>query len=219
MNGPHRGARTLGLTLVSVLLSTPACITSAPTPQDHYYRLPERVPPKTEASAHDRALRRLAVARPQADGLLTERSIVYVLSEHPLEVRQYRYHHWSQPPADLIQERLLDLLRSRGIAEVVSRPVPGEPADLTVSSRINRFERNVSEAQVSVTVVLELGLRSGQRTTPEWSDRYAATAVANNTSLHATVEAFDRALGQVLDRFVQDLRARTGLKGQANSVD
>ena len=188
--------------LVVVLLG--ACVSPSSVPRDHYYRLPEVNPPNTRAHS---VTDRLGITRIAADGLHSERTILFLDQRQPFELQRYHYHHWTQAPPDLIREHLLHYLRTARVADRVVRYKPGDSVDGIIYGKLIRFERIIDGKDVKVNVSMELGLRTNDNVGHEWEQEYSATVTTQGQTMHDTVLAFGTALEQIYEHFVTDLEA------------
>lgn len=187
-----------------------ACSIAPAIPEDHYYRLPS--PHRVEALAHPVIHGTVGVAPLHARGLYQERAILYVNGDSPLELHLYHYRFWTESPAHLIQDHVVEYLRKAGIADKVVRYEPGVSTDRLVSGSIDRFERLVG-AHDRVIVSLELRYGDADRLQPpEWTKTYTVTEPVQNRTVPAVATAFGAALDRVCQAFVRDL-ARVPRKG------
>jgi ABC-type uncharacterized transport system auxiliary subunit len=170
-----------------------------PVPATRFYRL---VAPGPESAAvrEPRLPGILVVERFAADDLLAERPILYS-NGTGLELHQHRYHHWVEPPTDMLQQRLVSYLQATGAASTVTTPEARVRPDFVLRGRLSRFERIVDgeggtgvrvciETRVSLTRVADRQLL--------WSDRYRVERPASDAAVAASVAAFDQGLDELL---------------------
>lgn len=158
----------------------------APAPQEQFYRLQATPLADVGAAAG------LAVGRFSADSIYAERPLVYGDPGDPHTARQYHYHLWLYPPAQLVRDHLVRTLDASQ-ADFAERRIEG---------RVLRFDR------VGRQAVVELELRVMQGREAIFDRRYAAEETASGDGLRAHVEASERALATIYGRFLADLRAR-----------
>lgn len=194
-------SRVTGLLLAVALAG---CMSQPPVPTDRYYRLTP--PDPAPAAAQPVFAGTLGVAPLDSDGLHSERALLYVDQQRPLELRRYHYHFWADPPPQLVQSQLLNYLRRAGIARNVVRSDSPVTVDHLVSGRLQRFERIVGKSQVKVAVAMELGVDRGARGGPGWRASYQAVVAAKDRSMYATVQAYNVAFGRICAEFLGDLR-------------
>ena len=82
-------------------------------PQDQFYRLSDV---SYDGDRLKQMVNVLAVSSLESDVLHRERAILYSQADEPLKLQRYHYHHWTNVPSKLIQDHLVDYLRSSGMA-------------------------------------------------------------------------------------------------------
>jgi ABC-type uncharacterized transport system auxiliary subunit len=190
--------RTIAAFLAVLVLGCAA----EPVPQDRYYRLASR--PDVASGPDSPALdATVVVERFAADGLTRDRAIVYSEDGSDVEVQRHLYHHWTEPPAELLRDDLVRYLRSSGVARRIVTPELRVPADYEITGHLQRFERVLEAARVRVR--LALTLRDRHTDGLVWSGIYEDEARADGDSVSAAVRAFNRALESVFARFVRDI--------------
>lgn len=198
---PYRRLRALLLAGGVALLG--ACATPPGIPETTWHRLPAASAP---APLGTPSALPIVVQRMEADGLHADQALLYALDPSGDRLRAYHYHLWVDPPGYLLQRRMVHRLRAAGAAERVTDQLPGRPAALWISGRIESFERvprtgGGFEAQVSLR--LRVSSRDGRL--PLVDGEYAASSAAGDDSLAASVAALGVATDQALDRFLSDL--------------
>lgn len=183
-----------------------ACLALAcavdPVPQDRYYRLGSE--PDVAASPLAPALdATVVVERFAADGLTRDRAIVYSRNGADLEVRRHFYHHWTEPPAELLRDALVVYLRRAGVARRVVTPELRVPAEYEITGRVQRFERVLDGERVHVR--LQLVLRRLDPDRVVWSGVYDEEGRADGSGVLASVAAFSRAVERIWARFAADV--------------
>jgi len=109
----------LAFLAAAAIVALPACALR-PIPATRFYRL--AAPPVEPAAARAPRLSGvLVVERFSADDLLAERPILYS-NGTGLELHQHRYHHWVEPPTDMLQQQLVSYLQMTGAASMVTTP-------------------------------------------------------------------------------------------------
>jgi ABC-type uncharacterized transport system auxiliary subunit len=194
-----------GLLLASALLGC----SIRPVPATRFYRLAAASPDPASAST-PRLQGILVVERFATDDLIAERPIVYS-NGTGAELHQHRYHHWVEPPTDMLQQQLVSYLQATGAASMVTTPEARVRPDFVLRGRLSRFERIVGadggsgvrvciETRVSLTRVADRRLL--------WSDRYQVELAASDTAITASVAAFDRGLDELLAHVAAGIPAR-----------
>ena len=174
-------------------------------PQENYYRLVVADPADSE-----KVLDGSLVVEPFiGNGLTSERSLLYSTTTAPLKVQQYHYHYWIDPPPHMIQDQVVAYLRSGGTAAKVVTPEMRLLPDYALTGRIKRLERIVGGSQFKAVVELEIGLSDARDNSLVLLETYVAEEPAGK-DMASTVEAFNRGVAKILERFVADL---TGAQG------
>lgn len=187
--------------IVALALSLASC-GSQPVPDVAYYVLP---PAKDVV-----ALEAPAFSTPVlvdvflADGLHGEQAILY--STKPgSNIRAYHYQLWNDPPARLVQRRLIKRLRDANVSPLVTDRVPSGLSILHINGYVNRFERINTGTTWAAAIDIDLRVDSGDDQLPLLLKTYAAQVDADTDTMQGTVRAFTRALDQVLAEFTEDL--------------
>jgi ABC-type uncharacterized transport system auxiliary subunit len=192
-------AATLALITVAV---TAACGSAPPVPEDHFYRLQavyaSEPIPKTIFSGT------IEVDRFIADGLTSERSIVYSQSGKPNQVKAYHYHFWIKPPAVMLRDEIVSFLRAAKIAKAIVTPELRVPAEYVLSGKINHFEQITGERN-RVLLEVELSLRSSADGKLLILRSYRIDNESGGPSVAAAVDALNTALSIIYSDFVADL--------------
>lgn len=193
-------ARAGRVAVFAAILS--AGCTQDPVPQDSFYRLsgPSDVQPAPAPVLSGV----LEVARFRADGLVAGRSLVYSRADVPQRLNEYNYHFWVEPPTVMLQDRLIAFARDARLAATVVTPEMRVEPEYMLSGRIQRFEQVIG-AQPQAVLSMEIGLHTGDGRLV-LLESYAHVEPAADTSVPATIVAFDRALAAILARLADDLR-------------
>lgn len=132
----RRAFLRLGLaTLTAVGLA--ACSLGEPAPSDHFYRLGASVPAdivRAAVPAEGNAL----IPPFEASGVLNQRALLW--TENGVELQQYNYHFWAEPPALMFQEATANVLRAAGAFEAVVEPSYRARPDWIIRGRIRNLE-------------------------------------------------------------------------------
>ncbi len=178
---------------------------AGPAPRDHFYRL--------ELGAPSRALEQapfsgtLEVRRFRADAVTDGTLVLFCNARDPAEVQRHTYHHWLDSPTAMLQVQMAAYLRAARAAPRVVTPELRLRPDYVLAGRVGRFERVFGESPPGVVVELEF-------TVTREADRellliatYREEREADGDGVGAAALAFDRALADILDRFLADASA------------
>ena len=181
------------VTLLGFCLLLGACGNLPPAPTDHFYRLqPVNLPPV----AH-KLPAAFAVQTFRADSLYAERPIIFTEQASLRQLRQYHYHLWLYPPAQMVQEHLVASLGNT-IAWRGGSQVPD-----VLQGRILKFERVLSGSSSKAVVAIELRL---ERAADNLLTRtYEAEQPASDESIGTFVVAMEQALGKIYAQFQADI--------------
>ena len=176
-----------------------ACSSQPPLPTDHYYRLPEL----TGVNSDEKLAESISVIAFQAGGLYKERAILY--SENEIELIQYHYHHWTDSPHRLLQERLAEWLRLSNISKVVLTTFEGD-SDLIIKGNIKAFERIRNDTNDSVRVTLDLRVDENYGELPVLYKDYNQLVRTQDSSMLSVINAFNTAVNNIYNDFYNDLK-------------
>jgi ABC-type uncharacterized transport system auxiliary subunit len=140
-------ASCLALLLTAVFLA--GCGGGA-APRDSYYRLllsgdvPVRAGGPIPGAVEVQALR--------ADGLLNGRAILF--RDGPTDIEGYSYHFWWQAPGGMLQESLIDTLRTAQAFETVAGPEMKVDRTYDILGRIRRLEQGAGGVHVELELTV-----------------------------------------------------------------
>jgi ABC-type uncharacterized transport system auxiliary subunit len=198
--------RLLGLgvaTLAAIGLA--ACSAADPAPSDHFYRLGTAPPASavTATPAEGKAL----VPPFQASGVLNQRALLW--TENGVELQQYSYHFWAEPPAQLFQEATANALRASNVFDAVVEPSYRQRPDWIIQGRIRHLELIGSSGEDSavrgarVTLSFLVSDPDDERVLLDRS--YEENLPVPNGSVAAAAAVIGDATEAIMVRFLQDL--------------
>lgn len=191
----RRGAKAVLL----VLLVLGGC-ESVPVPEVTWYRLPEPVLPPARTVRFEVPV---DVAIFSADGIYADQALIYALGKDGHALRTYHYRQWSDPPARMLQRRLIRVLRGIDAAPQVSDRLPASANVLRVSAVIQRFERVEDAGVWYVDVSLQLRVEHAGALLAE--EVYSSRVAAADAEIPASITAYGQALDQIYAAFVARL--------------
>jgi len=169
----------------------------SPKPIRYYsVQIPAAPTPSTHTYAID-----LTVGRVAGSDLLASGPIVYKSGTN--QVGTYLYHRWTDSPLDMIQEKLVRMLRSSGDYESVIAAT-GTGGEITLRTRLYDFAEVDSEA-ISGLVTMEFELYSRKSGKVLWTHFYTQTEPVQGKEVPAVVQALDRNLDRGLNEAVVGL--------------
>lgn len=172
------------------------CGGGEPVPRDTYYRLSAAdISARTGGPLHGA----VEVFPFRAEGMINNRGILF--KSGPSAIEAYSYHFWWQQPGTLLQQSLIDALRSAQAFDAVAGPEMRLARDYEIVGSIRRLE----QSGAAVDVEVELSLRSGRGGAPLLLKSYTEEVAATDESVPAAVAAFSTAVGHIWSRFVADL--------------
>lgn len=194
------------LAACAMLLLLGACATAPGLPETTYYRLPDAAP-VTRLPAPLIELP-ITVEPFSADGLYSDRALIWSPDADGGRLRTYHYQLWIDPPVRLLQRRLLGSLRELGITRVVADRLPAQLDALNISGRIARLERLQTGDgwQVAVALVLRADPSGGGR--PWVIGRYQRKLPVQGDTVADSVRTIGQALDQIQTEFFNDLVER-----------
>ena len=193
--------KRLGIPALALALA--GCFGSAPPiPDDIYYRLKLDAPAQRFDAPR---VGQIVVERPGAASVYTSRDIAYSDQAPHLALSHYHYHHWVDPPPQLLQHELADYLRAANVARAVMTEAGRQAPAWRIAGTVRRFERQRSDSGWQVAVALELRAEPADRNGAVLVRQYETVLAAGGDGLEDTVQAFSKATGTVFDRFLADL--------------
>lgn len=194
--------RILGLAAVATM-GLGACSLGQPAPSDHFYRLDIDVPAAsayTGATAEGRAL----VAPFEATGVLNQRALLW--TENGVELQQYSYHFWAEPPARMFQEATVNALRATDAFEAVVQLSYRQRPEWVVQGGIQKLEVIGENSAVrGARVALSFLVRDEDGGRVLMDRTYEETASVPGGTVASAVVAIGDATETILTRFLHDL--------------
>ena len=190
------------LPAVLAVLMLSAC--SSPTvPDMTYYRLP---PPSGPMAAKLPSIPiPIDVSVFAADGLYSEQAVIYTPETEGPALKSYHYQLWIDPPARLLQRRLIGVLRQAKVAPLVTDRLPASTDALRITGLIVSFDRAKKDGSWVARVAVQLRV---ERKDVLLSERaYHVEIPAASQDLKATIDAFGKAMDQIYGEFMTDLAA------------
>lgn len=195
----HRASLILSISLA--FLGLAGC--GSPKPIKYYT---VQIPTAPSPSNHNYTVD-LVVARITGSELLTATPIIYRTGTH--EVGTYAYHRWTGAPTEMVQDKLIRLLRKseefRTVTGSESTTGAGSKTDaLVLRGKLYDFsEIDGAEMQGQVTMEFELYSRAASRVV--WTHFYSQPEPVKSKAVAAVVEALDHNLDRGLNEVAAEL--------------
>ena len=196
--------RILNLNLIFASIGfLTACGSAPPVPEDQYYRLQAiyaSEPLTTKPLAGT-----IEVDRFVADGLTSERAIVYSDIQKPNQVRAYHYDFWIKPPTVMLRDELVSFLRKSKISDAVVTPEMRVNAEYALTGKIKHLEQVKMESGYRTILEVELGLRHPNTGKLLFLDTYRLENDALGSSVGAAVNSLNTALSIIYSEFLTSI--------------
>jgi ABC-type uncharacterized transport system auxiliary subunit len=173
-----------------------------PVPQDHFYRLQITAP--SETLSRPKLDGTLEVSRLVADGLTAGRPIVFSEASKPLEVSEYHYHFWTEPPTVMLHDELVAYLRAANVARDITTPELRLEPDYVLSGKVKRLEQ-VRGTPTKVAAVIEFALRDRREDRLMMVETYSVVNETAGPGVAAAIESLNAALAAIYGRLIDDL--------------
>ena len=150
----------------------------------------------------------LVVTRLSGPAVLEAQPIVYKTGTN--ELSTYSYHHWTEAPTELVQEKLTRLLRNNGefrsVNAVSSKTGGATKGDgLVLRGRLYEFSE-VDGASIQGLVSMEFELYDRGTSRIVWTHFYSQSEPVPSKNVPAVVQAIDRNLDRGLNEVLVELR-------------
>jgi len=193
------------LPVIAATLALAGCFAPPPLPDDVYYRL--QLAPAAQRFEAPRVAGLVVVERPVAPSVYSTRDVVYSEAAPHVHLQAYHYHHWADPPPQLLQQGLVDHLRSANLAPNVTLEAGRLVPAYRISGVLRRFERQKNGSGWQAAVSLELRADPVGGNAPLLLRQYETVIAADGDGMEQTVQAFARATGSLFDKFLADFSA------------
>lgn len=184
--------------LAPVILGLCGCASPRPI---NYYDL--QIPAAPTPAGHTYPVG-VVVGRIQGSDLLEASPIVYKTRRN--QMGTYAYHRWSDAPVQLLQEKLVRMLRTSGEYQSVTRSGDPSSGDLLIRGRLYDFTE-VDGDSVSGLVSMEIELFNRKTAKILWTHFYTGTepVPGKKVQVPEVAQALDRNLDRGLTEVVTGL--------------
>lgn len=181
---PSRMPRfAVGILLAALPALTVACGAGKPI---HYYSLEYPAPAPSQAEPLPVAL---MIGRFSAPIVYRDTRLLY--RSGPNQVDIYEQQRWAEPPAELVREMLLRLLRASGRYRTVQLAGTNVHGDYLVRGRVLHFEE-VDTPSLSARVAIEAELYDPAKGMTVWSHLYEQDEPVSGKDVPSVVAAVNR---------------------------
>lgn len=184
-------------------VSLASCASAPPVPEDHFYRL--QAVYAGDPSSGKPLPGTTEVERFVADGLTSERALVYSEAGKPNEVKAYHYHFWIKPPTVMLRDELVSFLRAAKVSDSVVTPEMRVQADYALTGRIKHLEQVRAEQKTRTLLEIEIGLRRPSDGKLLFLDTYRIENIAGGDDVATAVESLNTALSIIYSDFLSDI--------------
>jgi len=139
----------------------------------------------------------LLVGHIQAPPMLRGDLILFRTGANELDT--YPYQRWAAPPAEMVDVRLLRMLRGSGKYQSVTDLGSSARGDFIVRGRLDGFEEVDSGTGIEARVILEMELFDEATDRTVWSQSYSHDEPAKGHDVADVVASLDRNLQQGLE--------------------
>ena len=188
--------RWLGVLMVASITGLLGCGTPRPI---MYYQV--QIPATPTPSGYTYPLD-ILVGRITGSDLLEATPIVYRTKGN--QIGTYQYHRWSDTPVQMVQEKLVRLLRTTGEYQSVGETGRTAGGDMVVRGRLYEFTE-VDADRISALVSMEIELFNRRTAKILWSHFYTASEPVEGKEVPAVAQALDRNLDRGLREVVTGL--------------
>ena len=196
--------QTLNISLVLVSFGLLiGCGTAPPVPDDQYYRL--QVVYASEPLVHKSLPGTIEVDRFVADGLTSQRAVVYSEIETPNQVRAYHYSFWIKPPTVMLRDELVSFLRASKISDEVVTPEMRVKSEYALTGKIKHLEQVIMKSGYRTVIEIELGLRKPGTGKLLFLDTYRLENKADGSDVAAAVDSLNIALSNIYSEFLTSI--------------
>jgi len=189
--------------ILTALLVLSSCGSAPPVPEDNFYRL--QAVYADEPFSKQLLPGTIEVERFIADGLTSERAIVFSEVGKPNQVNAYHYHFWIKPPTVMLRDELVSFLRTSKISDAVVTPEMRVRPNYAITGKIKHLEQVRANDQTRTLLETELGLRRPSDGKLLFLDSYRIENVAGGTGVAAAVDSLNTALSIIYADFLADI--------------
>ncbi len=182
------------------------CVSTPPTPQDHFYRLTLL---ETQQK-HETPLLKgtLKIERIRSFNIFRERAILYTYADTPEVIKQHHYHHWIDSAPALIHQQIVSYLRESKIAALVVDERYTGQSNYRLLLELNNFERILHDSgAIKVSVGITAELMSANNSQPILIKHLSVEKTTTDASIPASVKAMNEGLLDLYQQLSKNMAA------------
>ena len=165
----------------------------------HYYGLES---PSVAPSAGTALPVTLMIGHFTAPNIYRDNRLIYRKSANQMDI--YEQQRWAEPPAEMVREMLLRVLRASNRYRSVHMTGSNVRGDYILRGRVHHFEE-VDAPALGARVEIEAELYDPATGSTLWTHHYQQEEAANGTTVPAVVEAINRAVQKGVSEIVASL--------------
>jgi len=192
-----RGMAALALCLAGIF--TASC--GASRPVKYYVLDPGESDPARPATSARYPIT-LLVARLGSSHLYRDDRLVY--GSGPVELGTYEYHRWAEPPIEMVQDALINALRSTDDYRSVAAIASNLRGEYILRGRLDSLDE-VDKPEITARVSIELELFDARAGATVWTGTYSHDEPVKGKTVPDVVEAMDRNLRSGVQQLAADL--------------
>lgn len=189
--------------VTATVLILAACATGSPVPEDRFYQLEPTTPEHVFSSPVLQG--GLEIDDTEADPLRSGRAVLYSEKARPLQLKRYHYAFWVDQPPRLVHGKLVQYLRDSGIADRIKDSTQRDITGYRLKTQVLKFEQLRGGPAPEVIIELEASLEELPAGQVLWTSVYSQRHTSDGGDMHATAEAMQTALDQLLQDLSRDL--------------
>jgi len=193
---------TTGIIFVVTIMLTACFGGGSSIPDDHYYRLPELTGKKLTKPILTGTL---SVKRVITHGIYGERALIYTDKNSTIKLNRYHYHHWEKSPSKLIQDNLVQYLKTVGVAHQVISQSHNTNENYLLETELITMHREVTQQGYSASISMDIRLYNKSNNSIYINKRYHSKISTTSNKIVDTIESYGKGLHHIYDELISDL--------------
>jgi len=172
-------------------------------PDDNYYRLPELSGQKLSTPLLTGIL---SIKKVITHGIYGERTLIYTDSRDNIKLNRYHYHHWEKSPSKLIQDNLVQYLKTIGIAQQVISHSQYTSANYLLEAELITLHRDMTTDGYIAVISIDIRIYNKSNNSIFINKRYHSKISTNSNKLVDTIKAYGDGFHNIYDELITDLQ-------------